>query len=80
MRSSYGWLVRNRIDDYFQWQTAQKIFESEIEGDLSIFSPRFDWIFPGEELNPIFSLQDARFFGISFYITAFSVLAMNKFT
>ena len=30
-------------------------------GDLSRFSPRFDWIFPGEALNPIFSQQDARF-------------------
>ena len=30
-------------------------------GDLSGFSPQFDWIFSGEALNPIFSLQDAGF-------------------
>ena len=48
-------------------------------GDISRFSPRIDQIFPWESQS-IFWCSRWRIFGISFYLTAFSFLTLNKFT
>ena len=31
---SYGWLVSNTVDDYFEWKIAQKTFKLKIEARL----------------------------------------------
>ena len=48
-------------------------------GDISRFPPQIDQIFPEEALNPFFGAHHKEFFEISFYITAFVFLMLNKF-
>ena len=50
-----------------------------LAGDISRVPPQIAQIFPEEALNPFFGAHHKEFFEISFYITAFVFLMLNKF-